>query len=86
MDAVGDKIEIHIDGGVRSGQDVLRAICLGADGVWLGRAYVYGLGARGEAGVSDVLEIVRKELDTTMALCGERLIENVGTHNLYMQR
>jgi len=86
VDAVGDKIEIHIDGGVRSGQDVLRAICLGADGVWLGRAYVYGLGARGEAGVSDVLEIVRKELDTTMALCGERLIENVGPHNLYMQR
>ena len=86
VDAVGDKIEIHIDGGVRSGQDVLRAICLGADGVWLGRAYVYGLGARGEAGVSEVLEIVRKELDTTMALCGERLIENVGPHNLYMQR
>lgn len=83
VDAVGKDIEIHIDGGIRSGQDVLRARCLGADGIWLGRAYVYGLGARGEKGVTDVLEIVRKELDTTMALCGERLIENVGPHNLY---
>ena len=83
VDAVGDKIEIHMDGGVRSGQDILRSVCLGADGIWLGRAYVYGLGARGEAGVTDVLEIIRKELDTTMALCGERLIKNVGPHNLY---
>ena len=84
--AVGKRIEIHLDGGVRSGQDVLRAICLGAKGVWLGRAFVYGLGARGEQGVTDVLEIIRKELDTTMALCGERLLENVGRHNLYNQR
>jgi L-lactate dehydrogenase (cytochrome) len=56
---------------------------MGARGVWLGRAFVYGLGARGQAGVSEVLEIIRKELDTTMALCGERLISNVGPHNLY---
>jgi L-lactate dehydrogenase (cytochrome) len=82
VDAVGNKIEIHMDGGVRSGQDVLKAICLGAHGVWLGRAFVYGLGAGGEKGVSDVIEIIRKELDTTMALCGERLLGNVGPHNL----
>lgn len=82
-DAVGNKIEIHLDGGVRCGQDVLKAVCLGARGVWLGRALVYGLGARGEKGVSEVIDIVRRELDTTMALCGERLIGNVGLHNLY---
>jgi len=62
---------------------VLKAVCMGARGVWMGRALVYGLGARGEQGVLEVLEIVRKELDTTMALCGERLISNVGLHNLY---
>ena len=83
VDAVGNKIEIHMDGGVRSGQDVLKAVCLGAHGVWLGRAFVYGLGAGGEKGVSEVIEIIRKELDTTMALCGERLLGNVGPHNLY---
>jgi len=83
VDAVGGRIEIHLDGGVRSGQDVLKAVCMGARGVWMGRALVYGLGARGEQGVLEVLEIVRKELDTTMALCGERLISNVGLHNLY---
>ncbi len=83
VDAVGSKIEIHVDGGVRSGQDVLKAVCLGARGAWLGRALVYGLGARGEKGVSEVIDIVRRELDTTMALCGERLIGNVGPHNLY---
>jgi L-lactate dehydrogenase (cytochrome) len=83
VDAVGSKIEIHVDGGVRSGQDVLKAMCLGARGAWLGRALVYGLGARGEKGVSEVIDIVRRELDTTMALCGERLIGNVGPHNLY---
>jgi len=83
VDAVGSRIEIHLDGGIRSGQDALKAMCLGAHGVWLGRAFLYGLAARGEKGVSEVLEIVRKEMDTTMALCGERLIGNVGVHNLY---
>ena len=83
VDAVGGRIEIHLDGGIRSGQDALKAVCLGAHGVWLGRAFLYGLAARGEKGVSEVLEIVRKEMDTTMALCGERLIGNVGVHNLY---
>ena len=82
LDAVGDDIEVHFDGGIRSGQDVLKAICLGAKGTYIGRAFVYGLGARGEAGVSQALDIIYRELDTTMALCGERLIENLGRHNL----
>lgn len=69
-DAIGGTAEIHLDGGVRSGQDVLRALALGADAVMLGRAYMYGLGAAGEAGVTRCLEIVRKELESTMALCG----------------
>lgn len=68
--AVGSKTEVLFDGGVRSGQDVLRALALGARGVMIGRAYAYGLGALGEAGVTQALEIIRKELDVTMALCG----------------
>jgi L-lactate dehydrogenase (cytochrome) len=68
--AVGAKTEVLFDGGVRSGQDVLRALALGARGVMIGRAYAYGLGALGEAGVTQALEIIRKELDVTMALCG----------------
>ena len=70
VDAVGREIEVHMDGGIRSGQDVLKARALGARGTYIGRAYIYGLGAMGEAGVSKSLEIIRKELDTTMALCG----------------
>jgi len=70
--AVGAKTEILFDGGVRSGQDVLRALALGARGVMIGRAYAYGLGALGEAGVTQALEIIRRELDVTMALCGIR--------------
>jgi L-lactate dehydrogenase (cytochrome) len=62
--------EIFFDGGVRSGQDVLRALALGADSVWIGRAYMYGLGAQGEAGVTRCLEIMRNEMVSTMALCG----------------
>ncbi|MEM8978887.1 MAG: alpha-hydroxy acid oxidase [Pseudomonadota bacterium] len=76
--AVGDQIEVHMDGGVRSGQDVLKARALGAKGVWIGRAYVYGLGAMGQAGVTSALEVIHKELDTTMALCGRRNIHDVG--------
>jgi L-lactate dehydrogenase (cytochrome) len=75
--AVGDKIEIFMDGGIRSGQDVLKAIAYGAKGVFIGRAYIYGLGAMGEAGVTKSIEIIRKELDTTMALCGLRDIRDV---------
>lgn len=71
VDAVGQHIEVHMDGGVRSGQDVLKAIALGAKGVHIGRAYVYGLGAMGEEGVRLALEIIHKEMDITMALCGK---------------
>ena len=75
--AVGDQIEVHMDGGVRSGQDVLRAWALGAKGIWIGRAMVYGLGAMGEAGVSKALQIIHKELDVSMAFCGHTNIQNV---------
>ncbi len=79
---VGKDIEVHFDGGIRSGQDVLKAICHGATGTYIGRAFIYGLGARGEAGVDQALDIIYRELDTTMALCGERLLQNLGHHNL----
>ncbi len=82
-EAVGDRIEVHMDGGVRSGQDVLKALALGAKAVSLGRAYVHGLGALGEEGVTLALEIIRKELDTTMALCGETRVTDLGRHNLW---
>ena len=82
VDAVGKDIEVHFDGGIRSGQDVLKAICLGAKSTYIGRAYIYGLGANGEAGVTEALSILSTELDTTMALCGERLLTNLGYHNL----
>ncbi len=77
VDAVGKEIEVHMDGGIRSGQDVLKARALGARGIYIGRAYIYGLGAMGEAGVSKALEIIRKELDTTMALCGRTDINTI---------
>ena len=76
-DAVGNRIEVHMDGGIRSGQDVIKAIALGAKGVYIGRAFTYGLGAMGEEGVTRALEIIRKELDLTMALCGLRDIQKV---------
>ena len=77
VDAVGKEIEVHMDGGIRSGQDVLKARALGAQGTYIGRAYIYGLGALGEAGVTKSLEIIRKELDTTMALCGRTDIDTI---------
>ena len=70
MDAVGDRIEVHLDSGIRSGQDVLKALAMGATGTYIGRAFVYGLGAMGEAGVTRALEIIHKELDVSMAFCG----------------
>ncbi|MEN8896686.1 MAG: alpha-hydroxy acid oxidase [Yoonia sp.] len=70
LDAVGDKIEVHLDSGIRSGQDVLKALAMGATGTYIGRAYTYGLGAMGEAGVTKALEVIHKELDLSMALCG----------------
>ncbi|KAB2681451.1 alpha-hydroxy acid oxidase [Brucella tritici] len=77
VDAVGDKIEVHVDGGIRSGQDVLKARALGAQGVYIGRPFLYGLGAMGKDGVTLALEIIRKELDVTMALCGKRDINDI---------
>jgi L-lactate dehydrogenase (cytochrome) len=77
VDAVGDKIEVQFDGGIRSGQDVLKAVALGARGTYIGRPYLYGLGAMGKAGVTTALEIIRKEMDVTMALCGKRDIHAV---------
>ena len=63
LDAVGDKIEVHIDGGIRTGQDVLKCMAMGAKGTYIGRAYTYGLGALGEQGVTKTLEILQKEMD-----------------------
>jgi L-lactate dehydrogenase (cytochrome) len=77
VEAVGDRIEVHLDGGIRSGQDVLRAIALGARGTYIGRAFLWGLGAGGRAGVTRSLEIIRRELDISMALCGRRDIRTV---------
>ena len=77
VDAVGHRIEVHMDGGIRSGQDVLKAIALGAKGTYIGRPFLYGLGAMGEQGVTKALEIIRKEMDVTMALCGKRQLADV---------
>jgi len=78
VEAVGSQIEVHMDGGIRSGQDVLKAWALGARGTYIGRAFLYGLGAMGEAGVSKTLEIIHKELDLTMAFTGHTQLQNVG--------
>ncbi|PWG61877.1 alpha-hydroxy acid oxidase [Spiribacter halobius] len=77
IEAVGDRVEVLFDSGIRSGQDILKALALGAKGVMIGRSWVYGLGAMGEAGVTKSLDILHKELDTTMALCGHRDINQV---------
>ncbi len=86
IEAVGDQVEVHVDGGIRSGQDVLKALALGAKGTYIGRAFTYGLGAMGQAGVTRALEIIHKELDTTMALCGETDVTQLGPQNLYVPR
>ncbi|MDO5756564.1 MAG: alpha-hydroxy acid oxidase [Rhodobacterales bacterium] len=77
LDAIGGRIEVHLDSGIRSGQDVLKALAMGATGTYIGRAYIYGLGAMGEAGVTTALEVIHKELDVSMALCGHRDIRGV---------
>ncbi|MGZ5198451.1 MAG: alpha-hydroxy acid oxidase [Telluria sp.] len=77
VEAVGKQIEVHMDGGIRSGQDVIRALALGAKGVYIGRPFLYGLGAMGEEGVTKCLEIIRNELDLTMAFCGLRDVSQV---------
>jgi L-lactate dehydrogenase (cytochrome) len=86
LDAVGDVVEVHLDSGIRSGQDVLKAVAMGAKGTYIGRAFVYGLGAMGQAGVTRALEVIHKELDTTMALCGETHIKDLGRHNLMVPK
>jgi len=75
--SVGDKIEVHLDGGIRCGQDVIKALALGAKGTYIGRPYLYGLGALGKKGVTRALEIIARELDITMALCGKRQITEI---------
>lgn len=86
LDAVGDQIEVHLDSGIRSGQDVLKAMAMGAKGTYIGRAFIYGLGAMGQAGVTKALEVIHKELDTSMALCGETSVNALGTHNLLIPK
>jgi L-lactate dehydrogenase (cytochrome) len=80
---IGGKTEIYLDGGIRSGQDVLKSLALGAKSTFIGRPFLYGLGAGGEAGVKHALDIIAKEMDITLALCGERDVRNFGAHNLY---
>lgn len=77
VEAAGSRIEVHMDGGVRSGQDVLKAWALGAKGCYIGRSMLYGLGAMGREGVSKALEIIHKELDLTMAFCGHTQLQQV---------
>ncbi|OIQ77663.1 L-lactate dehydrogenase [mine drainage metagenome] len=84
--AVGDQVEVHMDSGIRSGQDVLKALALGAHGTFIGRSYIYGLGAMGQKGVTTALEVIRKELDTTMALCGERDVKALRRDNLLIPK
>jgi len=75
-----------MDGGIRSGQDVLKAIAMVAKGTYIGRSYIYGLVAAGEAGVKKALEIIHKELDMTMALCGHNNINDLSTNNLLIPK
>ncbi|MBC3917027.1 alpha-hydroxy-acid oxidizing protein [Undibacterium sp. CY18W] len=82
VDAVGHQTEVWFDGGIRTGQDILKATALGAKGSMVGRAFLYGLGAMGEAGVTKMLEILQKELDVSMALTGTKDIREVNTSNI----
>ncbi|MEQ6248707.1 alpha-hydroxy acid oxidase [Sulfitobacter sp. HNIBRBA3233] len=86
LDAVGGEVEVHLDSGIRSGQDVLKAMAMGAQGTYIGRAWIYGLGAMGQEGVKTALEVIHKELDTTMALCGETQVTGLGRHNLLIPK
>ena len=82
VSAVNGRTEVWLDSGIRQGSDILKALALGATGTMIGRSYIYGLGAMGEAGVTKALEILKKELDITMALCGERDVKNLRRENL----
>ena len=84
--AVGDQIEVHLDSGIRSGQDVLKALALGATGTFIGRAFVYGLGAMGQPGVTKALEVIHNELDISMALCGRRTVAELDRDTLHVPR
>ena len=86
LDAVGDKVEVHMDGGIRSGQDILKAVALGAKGTYIGRTFIYGLGAMGEAGVTKALEVLHKEMDISMALCGHRTMDEVTRDTLLIPK
>ena len=77
-DAVGGEIEVMFDGGIRSGQDLMRALALGARACLVGRAYIFGLAAGGQAGVTKAIEFIRNELDVTMALCGVNSVREIG--------
>ena len=79
IDAVGSQIEVHMDGGIRSGQDVLKALALGAKGTYIGRAFLFGLGAMGQQGVTKALQLIHNELDLTMAFCGKTSIDQIDT-------
>jgi L-lactate dehydrogenase (cytochrome) len=81
--AVGDRLEVLFDGGIRSGQDVLKALALGARGCLIGRAYLYGLAAMGEKGVATALDVIRKELDASMILTGVEDVRKVDERILY---
>lgn len=85
VEAVGHRVEVHMDGGIRSGQDVLKAIALGARGTYIGRAMMYGLGALGEKGVATALHLIQNELDLSMAFCGKTDIRGVDRGILRMR-
>ena len=76
--AVGEQTEVYLDGGIRSGQDVLKALALGAKGTFIGRSFQYGLGAMGQAGVHAALDVIAREMDVTMALCGVQKATDFG--------
>ncbi len=84
--AVGQRTEVWLDGGIRTGQDVLKALAMGARGTMIGRAYIYGLGAMGEAGVTRALEIIHNELDTSMALCGRKSVTELDRDNILVPK
>ncbi|MGV8955496.1 MAG: alpha-hydroxy-acid oxidizing protein, partial [Cypionkella sp.] len=84
--AVGDQTEVYMDSGIRSGQDVLKALALGAKATFIGRSYIYGLGAMGQAGVTKALEVIQKEMDITMALCGVQKAVDFGPEHVLVPK